>query len=365
MRYKANCLAAWLTLNLRLTPWSVGPRLPLRYSRPGSLPGFPLRKGFREMKATTCLLAMALLATTNSGCTPNRPEVRNSAAKTLAAILAAGASEPKQGQLILPKRVGLKVAIIPRPFEDPVVNETLWSTVDEQVISPEMRRSLEANGLRLGILSGNVPPGLEAMMGTYTPVKDRVAPVKVEIPDGEHTDLTAVHQAQPVVSLLLNRDGRVDGKEFRDAKGLVRLTVGHSGANTVSLKFTPEIHHGPIKHTYGVAPNAGPFAPQQFIVQDGQEVESLRELAGMFNLMPGQVAVLGCRGKRDHSLGDFLFIQQESNSDRLTQSVMLIWAWKVDGGVSNIGHDPASEMPKTFEPSEPPSLGEKDASPKR
>ncbi len=317
------------------------------------------------MKATTSLLVIALLASTNLGCTPNRPEVRNSAAKALATILSAGANEPKQGQLILPKRVGLRVAVIPRPFEDPVVNEMLWSTVDEQAIPPGMRRLLESNGLRLGILSGNVPAGIEATMSPSTPVKDRVSPVKVEIPDGEHLDLTAVNQARPVVSLLLNREGRVDGKEFKDAKGLIRLTVGHSGANTVSLKFTPEIHHGPIKHTYGAAPNAGPFAPQQFIMQDGQEVESLRELAGTLNLMPGQVAVLGCRGKRDHSLGDFLFIQQEPNSDRLTQSVMLIWAWQIDAGAPIAGQNATPETPRTLELSEPPPLGEKDVSTKR
>lgn len=304
------------------------------------------------MKAITTVVVLALAAT---GCTPNRPEIRSSAAKTFASIMAAGAGEPKPGQLILPKRVRLKVAVIPRPFEDASVNEALWSTVDEQVISPEMRRSLEANGLRMGMLIGNIPAGLEAMMGASAPAKDRVAPVTVDVPDGEYTDLSAANHSKQAVSLLLNRDGRVDGKEFHDARGLIRLTATHNGMETVSLRFTPEVHHGPFKNTYGAAPNSSPFSPQQFVAKNSQEVESLRELAGTFNLKPGQVAVVGSRGKRDHSLGDFLFIQEEQNSDRLTQSVVLIWAWQVDG---NSLADPDSL--KKFESSQPPALGEQE-----
>ncbi len=308
------------------------------------------------MKAITSLLLLALVAT---GCTPNRPEVRNSAARTLAGILAAGAGEPKPGQLILPKRVRLDIAMIPRPFEDPSVNEGLWSTVDEQAISAETRRLLEANGLRMGMLSGSIPPGFEALMSKSTPIKDRVVPVQVEVPDGEKTDLTPVSQPRSVVTLLLNRESRIDGKDFHDAKGLIRLTASHHGTDTVTLKFTPEIHHGPVKHGYNAVPNSGPFSPQQFVVQDGQEVESLRELAGSLNLQPGQIAVLGCRGKHDNSLGDFLFIQQEPNSDRLTQTVILIWAWQADSAKG--GQAVTTEASKLSELIEPPPLGERDS----
>ena len=63
------------------------------------------------------------------------------------------------------------------------------------------------------------------------------------------------------VSLLINRDDRVSGRDYQDASGYFRLTPQHHGAHGVSLRLVPEIHHGPIQRTFPSLPNAAGLAP--------------------------------------------------------------------------------------------------------
>ena len=55
----------------------------------------------------------------------------------------------------------LQVAILTRPFRDEAINDAVWSVADEQVVAPEARRALEANGLRVGLITGDLPAEVE------------------------------------------------------------------------------------------------------------------------------------------------------------------------------------------------------------
>ena len=68
------------------------------------------------------------------------------------------------GLTVEPKRCLLKVAIVARPFGDPVINDVVWRVADEQIIPPIQRRSWEVNGLRIGRISGDLPLELEAAL---------------------------------------------------------------------------------------------------------------------------------------------------------------------------------------------------------
>src|SRR5262245_53893919 len=98
-------------------------------------------------------IALALLALVV--CTLTQSDVRK------------GSNPPQTtvgGRLIQPKRCTLKMAVISRPFKDPVLNDKLWSSVDEQVLDTDSRRSFEINGLRLGVLSGSLPQEIVAAL---------------------------------------------------------------------------------------------------------------------------------------------------------------------------------------------------------
>jgi hypothetical protein len=285
------------------------------------------------MNPKTVAFVVALLAV--AGCTLNKSELRRD---NLLTRIGGG------GQIIEPKRCALQVAILSRPLRDEALNAGVWDVADEQVVAPEIRRALEVNGLRIGLLTGALPAEIEAILNAPPP--NKVDPTKVFPPDGDHT-LISLSEPTPVASLLLNRENRAYGKDYEDASGWFRVTAKQEGPTGVALRFVPEIHFGPIQHAFGAVPNAGAYAPQRFMLKDGQEEETLRDLATTLILQPGQVAVVGCRAEKERSLGTFLFTQPEVNSDRLLQKVLLIWASRSSQGLPSLEAVDPPDMPQS------------------
>jgi hypothetical protein len=252
------------------------------------------------------------------------------------------------GQLIEPKRCLLKVAIVTRPFGDRVLNEVVWRVADEQIIPPAERRAWEVNGLRVGRIVGELPLELEAILKDTSP-QNKVNPTNFVVDSGEPT-LIAVGETVDQASLLLNRENRIIGRDYREPSGLFRLTPQHDGPNNVSLRMVPEIHHGPVQRTFQALPNATPLGPQEFRINNGQQEETIREMATTLVLEPGQVAVIGCRPEFKRALGSFMLTQAVANSDQRIEKLVLIWASRNLSGPMNSDDEPkTSDRPKLFQ----------------
>jgi len=228
------------------------------------------------------------------------------------------------GELIEPKRCLLKVAIVSRPSSDQAISTAVWRVADEQVIAPKERRAWEVNGLRIGRIMGELPLELEAALKETAPNK-KVDPSTHFVEAGEPT-LLSISEAVPEATLLLNRDNRVFGNDYKDVSGYFRVTPQHEGANLVSIRFVPEIHYGPIQRTFQALPNAAAIRPQEFRINDGQQEDSIRELATTLVLDPGHVVVIGCRPEQKRSLGTFMLTQSAPHSDQRMEKLILIWA---------------------------------------
>jgi hypothetical protein len=250
-----------------------------------------------------------------SGCNPHRDQLRP---ENLFEQIGR-----QRGQIIEPRKCMLRVAILDRSFHDPSINESVWKAADEQAIAPEARRALQVNGLRIGRITGELPPDLESVLAAPPPHK--VEPITFLLDDGEPT-IISISEPVDQVSLLLNREDRPYGKDYQAASGYFRVIASHDGTNGVSLRFTPEIHHGPVQRSYQPIVNAAPYVPQQFKINDGQQEETLPDLAANLVLEPGQMAVVGCRPEHQHSLGAFLFTQSDSHADQRRQKLILVWA---------------------------------------
>ena len=143
--------------------------------------------------------------------------------------------------------------------------------------------------------------------------------------NGEPT-LVVVSPTVDQASLLLNRDNRIVGNDFREASGFFRVTPQQEGANDVSLRLVPEIHHGPVQRTFQALPTASPIGPQEFMIKNGQQEETIRELATTLVLAPGQIAVIGCRPEFKRSLGNFMLTESVAHSDQRVEKLVMIWA---------------------------------------
>ncbi len=210
-----------------------------------------------------------------------------------------------------------------RSFREPAINEIVWKAADEQSITPEARRALQVNGIRIGRITGELPPELEAVLAAPPPHK--VEPATFLLDDGEHT-IISTNDPVEQVTLLMNRDNRAYGKDYQAASGYFRVIAAQDGAHAVSLRFTPEIHHGQAQRSYQAITSAAPYAAQQFKISDGQPEESLPDLAASLVLESGQVAVVGCRPEQEGTLGAFLFVHSDAHGDQRRQKLILIWA---------------------------------------
>src|SRR5207248_2114848 len=141
--------------------------------------------------------------------------------------------------------------ILNRPFRDRAINEVTWRVADEQVVTPAVRRANEANGLRIGRVTGELPRELETILKEGGPENPKVVPTNLFIESGE----------QSLIS-----------------------------------------------------------------IRDGQQEESLPELAADLVLETGQVVVVGCRPESQRSLGSFLFSEATAESGPSHQRLIMIWA---------------------------------------
>jgi hypothetical protein len=283
-------------------------------------------------KRKDLVLVLALLAV--AGCTLNKTELRR---ENLLARVGGN------GQLIEPKRCALQVAFLTRPLHDRTLESSIWNAADEQAVAPEVRHALEVNGLRVGLITGALPADVESLLNASGP--DKVDRVQWVVPDGDRT-LFPLCEPTPTASLLLSSENRAYGKDYQDASGWYRVTAQQEGPASVALRFVPEVHHGPIQHSFSAMPTGGSLVPQRFMVKDGQEEETFRELAATLTVQPGQIAVLGCRSDKLRSLGTFLFTKPELNSDRLLQRVLLVWASRSSQGLPALEPVNPPDMPQ-------------------
>jgi hypothetical protein len=286
-------------------------------------------------------LALALpLAAACWGCSLTKPDPGpdgSAAGPTDGPLSRFGKQAADLGQLIAPRRNALKIMIASRPIEDSVLGDDLWQAADEQAIDSEIRRKLEANGLRLGVIEGALPPEVEKLLDPENPPTERIDPVVYAQPDGIAYPITTGPSTPAEKStLFLSQGGSAIGRDYELARGSFRVTAHQdTGAlGRVKLRVVPEIHHGQIARRVGADPTAGPFDPQQFVYRDGQEEESFRDLAATLSVTPDQVLVLGCWPERAGSLGHFMLTEPESGSDRVLRKVIFIWASASSG--SNI-----------------------------
>src|SRR4051794_10789453 len=249
--------------------------------------------------------ASALAMTALAGCNLGRSDLRQKADQVTATVFNSNA--PRPGKVLEPNYCKVDSAIVSRPVGDKAVDGAIWAVADEQSIPIETRQALEANGLRVGVISGSLPAEV-AELFKPSPPQVETQWVHIALPEGEHTPIVLGGKTESV-TLLLNHRGKVDGRDYQAASGRFLLTPGHRGPNSVTLRLVPEIHHGEARRTIAPLQNTGPFAPQEFSIKDGQQEDILRELTVTIDVQPGQTLVVGCRPQQARSLGTFLFTQ--------------------------------------------------------
>src|SRR6185312_15353055 len=108
---------------------------------------------------------------------------------------------------------------------------SLWNVADEQSIPLDTRQALEANGLRIGVITGTLPADV---IETFKPCPPRKETqwVHIALPEGERTPIVVGGKTESV-ALLLNHRGKLNGRDYQDAEGRLIVTPSHSGSKGV------------------------------------------------------------------------------------------------------------------------------------
>lgn len=201
---------------------------------------------------------------------------------------------------------------------DVLLGEELWEMVDEQAIDDGARRQLRANGLRGGVIVGDLPTPLASRLAQAAaePTLDSPGTLRVlTLLPGRRAEVVATTQRPELI--VLEHDGEsVRGATYHDASGLVAIRAWPAADGRVRLEAVPELKHGPCRRTWVGEEGA-------FRLETGQSSRRLDGLAVTVDLPPRSLLVIGCRPDAPSSVGEALLQERPGDATAVRQLLVI------------------------------------------
>lgn len=224
----------------------------------------------------------------------------------------------------LPRTIQLEVLFVRHADDDRLLRETLWTHVDEQILDVERRRALHANGLRAGIVSGELPPELtdRLMVATATAGPGDVAGIdsalsrrRLQLLPGRRSELVTATRL-PQLVLLEQCAGEIRGGTYHDATPLLAVEAEPAADGRVRLTVVPEIKHGPVAKTWEGEDG-------MFRLEAGQRRHRMDHLGIEVTVPAGGMLFLGCAGDPSATVADGLLRDAGGGESRAARLVAI------------------------------------------
>jgi len=216
------------------------------------------------------------------------------------------------GQRPVAQTLPLEVFFL-RCEQDHAGHDELWSRVDEQVVDETVRRRLAANGLRAGILLGQLPEPILAALEPPVSAGDAGPPPPVNTADasppvvrrvlrllpGRESELVSLKSIADLVILEQEEDG-LRGANYTDAVPHFTLKAWPAADGRVRVDLVPVIRHGPLERSFVGEDGA-------FRVETSQRKRVLDRLKVEVNVPADGLLIVGPAGDPGASVGDALF----------------------------------------------------------
>ncbi|MFM9058875.1 MAG: hypothetical protein ACKOSQ_07120, partial [Planctomycetaceae bacterium] len=153
-----------------------------------------------------------------------------------------------------PRTIPVEVLFVRHDPRDPAFGPGLWNHVDEQALDSALRRRLEANGLRAGVVAGTLPADIESRLEPAAAV-DPAAPEDaglrrlLRLLPGRRAEVIAAANVAELVLLEHGIEG-VGGATYRAATALFALQIWPDTDNHVRLRLVPEVKHGAVQRSW-------------------------------------------------------------------------------------------------------------------
>ncbi len=240
--------------------------------------------------AIACVVGFALFS---GGCAKWKPDSR----KTRTLHIPSGRMSPDS--------VSLEVGVAQLSHAQKEDLELLWKQLDQQKSSLELRKRLDANGLRVAVVPSQIPPTLHELLkpqeinpgrlnefqlqmydkGLLKPAKRLIQHQKIQNRDGESHELrvSSIHPAKSWVVYGKNGPSAGAGESVL---GIFEIKTFPNGDGSVRLTITPQIHHGKPRTQIGVV-------DRSFLFQQKQTITSLDDVMIDLEIVPGETVLIG------------------------------------------------------------------------
>jgi hypothetical protein len=208
-----------------------------------------------------------------------------------------------------PQTVLLELLFVRCPPDDVELHDELWGFVDEQFLEVGVRGRLAANGLRVGIVSGQLPAHLaDRLTGTLAaddatgsqPLATEAVVTRrqLRLLPGRRSEIVTASSLDELVLLEQSPEG-VSGGTYRDASPLLAVIARPAADGRVTLEAVPEIRHGPVEKSW-VGEDG------MFRLETGQKRHRMEHLQFAATLPADAMLVVGSAGGETATVGDRL-----------------------------------------------------------
>lgn len=197
-----------------------------------------------------------------------------------------------------PDSVMVEAVVVRFPKEQDGIFESIWSTVDESIFDIQLRRKLADNGLRGGVLIGELPiaitnrlkelsdqsqTGALELAGLAADVDSRAN--RFQCRAGRKREVSVRRELQGPLVVVSSKEGHMEGATYEQPIMLFDLRVFPHGSGQATLQMIPEIQHGETRKSF-VSSDFG-VRPEM-----ARERKSWEQLTLSTKLNEGQVLVL-------------------------------------------------------------------------
>ncbi len=220
----------------------------------------------------------------------------------------------------------LEIAFVHVTPEANRVDAELWHDVNEIPLPWETQKKLFQNGVRCGLIAGQIPASLQELIKAEKNTLDlhelngnlnhqlTSRNQRIHSRAGRRGQVILGNQIQPTIHLVTREDDYASGETFHQAQCALEIRTYPLGDGRVRLQLTPEIQHGDMK--------------SQFVGHEGswlldtkRETRSFDALSMEITMSPGESLLLSCT-PTVKGLGQYMFVEGKSDSD--TQYLVLI-----------------------------------------
>lgn len=259
-------------------------------------------------------------------------------------------SKPPLEVMTVSNAVGVDIFVVRVPYAERSTLQALWRESDDMDIPVMLRRDLLDNGMRVGLQGIGLSPALSRLLNLKPAENVDVTPLGPnEVSLGQFESEPLVRRSfEPlypgkqslifpytdrldVVPVFRTEGSRAYGHSYRDALGVLNLTVVPQNDGYVLFRVTPELQYGDMKTEYGFS---GGVANRVL----SMPTHRFDELSTSVRLLPGQWLLIGPASEAPAGIGKYFFTRRVGDTEQKLIAIRL--ASVQDDGFSKTSDTP-------------------------